>query len=75
MFSKIVIGNGVGFWKTMPTLARSRFTSCALSSTLRPLNRISPSARWPGYRSNIRLKVRSSVDLPQPDGPMKAVTL
>ena len=23
----------------------------------------------------MRLKVRSSVDLPQPDGPMKAVTL
>jgi len=48
MFSKMVIGKGVGFWKTMPTLARSRFTSCSGASTLRPLNMIWPSARWPG---------------------------
>ncbi len=27
-----------------------------------------------GYSSNILLKVRSSVDLPQPDGPINAVT-
>ena len=39
-----------------------------------PSSRISPSARCSGYSSNMRLKVRSSVDLPQPDGPMKAVT-
>ena len=33
----------------------------------------SPSTRVPGIRSFIRLIVRSSVDLPQPDGPMSAV--
>ena len=31
------------------------------------------SARWPGYSAYMRLKTRSSVDLPQPEGPMKAV--
>ena len=40
-----------------------------------PSSRISPSARCSGYSSYMRLKVRSSVDLPQPDGPMNAVTL
>ena len=29
--------------------------------------------RAPGMRSLMRLKQRSRVDLPQPDGPMKAV--
>ena len=48
MFSKIVIGNGVGFWNTIPTFARSRFTSCDGSRMLRPLKRISPTARWFG---------------------------
>ncbi len=33
-----------------------------------------PSTRPPGITSCIRLRVRSTVDLPQPDGPMKAVT-
>ena len=30
--------------------------------------------RVPSTRSFMRLRQRSSVDLPQPDGPMKAVT-
>ena len=34
-----------------------------------------PSTRAPGITSCIRLRVRSTVDLPQPDGPMNAVTL
>ncbi len=34
----------------------------------------SPLARWPGYRSYIRFSTRSSVDLPQPDGPIMPVT-
>ena len=32
-----------------------------------------PLTRAPGMRSLIRLKQRSSVDFPQPEGPMKAV--
>ena len=31
-----------------------------------------PSVRTPSTKSHMRLNVRSSVDLPQPDGPMKA---
>ena len=34
-----------------------------------------PSTRAPGITSCMRLSVRSKVDLPQPDGPMNAVTL
>ena len=34
-----------------------------------------PSTRAPGITSCIRLRERSTVDLPQPDGPMIAVTL
>src|SRR5690349_15506813 len=35
---------------------------------------MSPVWRIPSTRSFMRLKLRRSVDLPQPDGPMKAVT-
>ncbi|MOA38590.1 hypothetical protein D3C78_1602880 [compost metagenome] len=41
---------------------------------LLPSRRISPATRQSSTRSFMRLKQRSSVDLPQPDGPMKAVT-
>jgi hypothetical protein len=40
----------------------------------RPWNSTSPSTRASGTVSCIRLRQRSSVDLPQPDGPMIAVT-
>ena len=33
----------------------------------------SPSTRADGIRSFIRFRQRMNVDLPQPDGPMKAV--
>src|SRR5690349_6405558 len=39
-----------------------------------PLKRTSPSTRAPGTVSCMRLRHRSSVDLPHPDGPMIAVT-
>ena len=58
----------------MPILARISDTSSLEVSRLLPSMMISPSARCSGYSSNIRLKVRSKVDLPHPDGPMKAVT-
>ena len=38
-----------------------------------PWYSIWPSRRVPGIRSFIRLIVRSSVDFPQPDGPISAV--
>ena len=34
-----------------------------------------PSTRAPGITSCIRLSERRNVDLPQPDGPISAVTL
>ncbi len=58
----------------MPTWRRSDTTStpgpyasCPSMSTL-------PSTRAPGMMSFMRLSVRRNVLLPQPDGPMKAVT-
>ncbi|KAJ06547.1 hypothetical protein M004_01925 [Pseudomonas aeruginosa M10] len=70
----MLLGNGLGFWNTMPTRRRSSATSTPLAKMLWPSRRISPSTRQPSTRSFIRLKQRSKVDLPQPDGPMKAVT-
>ncbi len=58
----------------MPIFARSMLTSTPGSRMLRSRYMIEPSARWPGYRSYMRFRVRSRVDLPQPEGPMKAVT-
>ena len=40
-----------------------------------PSSVTSPSARAPGISSCIRLMQRTSVDFPQPDGPIIAVTL
>ena len=39
-----------------------------------PSMRTSPETLAPGMTSCMRLRVRSTVDLPQPEGPMKAVT-
>ena len=73
--SKIdIVGNGFGRWNTMPTIRRTAtgstpdaYRSCWSSITL-------PSTRAPGITSCIRFRVRRNVDLPQPDGPMNAVT-
>ena len=65
------MGNGLGCWNTMPTCTRR-----ALASVLKmswPLNSTTPSVCTPSTKSHMRLKVRSRVDLPQPEGPMKAV--
>src|SRR5262245_51946400 len=42
---------------------------------LEPSKRMSPSMRTPSMRSFSRLKHLSKVDLPHPEGPMKAVTM
>ena len=67
-------GNGLDFWKTIPMLRRSAITSTVLSKMLCPRSRMSPEWRMPSMSSFMRLKFRSSVDFPQPDGPMNAVT-
>ena len=40
-----------------------------------PSSSTAPSTRASGVTSCMRLSERSTVDLPQPEGPMKAVTL
>ena len=56
----------------MPTRRRSCVTSC--ERIFCPSSRISPSSRALRTVSCMRLKVRSNVDLPQPEGPISAVT-
>ena len=71
MLSRMDMGNGLGCWNTMPTLTRSSLASPLKMS--RPATSMTPSVRTVGTKSHMRLKVRSSVDLPQPEGPMNAV--
>ena len=52
-------------------LAAIRVILCILKMSW-PQNSMEPSVRTPSTKSHMRLNVRSSVDLPQPDGPMKA---
>ena len=59
----------------MPIRMRSAATSKAGSKRFLPSSSTSPVARCPGYRAYMRLITRSRVDLPQPEGPMKAVML
>ena len=73
--SKIdIVGNGFGFWKTMPIARRTATTSTEGSYMSRSSSSTLPSAWAPGISSCIRLMQRTIVDLPQPDGPMIAVT-
>src|SRR5437899_120559 len=58
----------------MPTRLRSSVTSSVGSLMSVPPIRILPATRTPSIRSFIRFRQRSSVDLPQPEGPMYAVT-
>ncbi len=69
-----IVGNGVGRWNTMPMWRR---TAIALVPRRRCRVRrgaLRRSTRAPGTVSCMRLRQRRSVDLPQPDGPMIAVT-
>src|SRR5882762_2353036 len=73
-FSKIDFGKGFDFWKTMPTRLRSSVTSSPGSwMSVAPM-RMLPAIRTPSTKSFMRLRHRSRVDLPQPEGPMYAVT-
>src|SRR5512135_210597 len=69
----MLLGNGFGFWKTMPMRRRSATGSVSGKVMSWPSNRSSPSIRQPEIRSFMRLKQRSSVLLPQPEGPIRAV--
>ena len=71
--SKIDLGNGFGFWKTMPMRRRTAIGETPGPYSDAPRYCTSPSTRAPGMRSFMRFSVRSTVVLPQPDGPMNAV--
>jgi hypothetical protein len=72
--SKIdIVGNGFGFWNTIP-IARRTATTSSEPRTSSPSSMILPSARAPGISSCMRLIHRTTVDLPEPDGPIIAVT-
>src|SRR6266550_6660457 len=68
------LGNGFQRWKTIPTRCLRATTSSAGSYTLFPSRHRTPSWRTPGIRSLSLLIDLRNVDLPQPDGPMRAVT-
>ena len=58
----------------MPNRFRSSVTSTRGAKMSSPSKRTFPSMRTPSMMSFIRFRQRRSVDLPQPDGPMSAVT-
>src|SRR5579884_3803948 len=71
MLSKMDVGTGFGTWNTMHKRCRSaRGSSVKMFS---PSSKTMPSTRVWRTVSCRRLKTRSSVDLPEPDGPMMAV--
>jgi len=73
--SKIdIVGNGLGFWNTIPISRRTAVTSIPGAYTSRSSSSTPPSARAPGISSCMRLMHRTTVDLPEPEGPMIAVT-
>jgi len=75
-FSAIdMVGNGLGRWKTIPTWRRTATGSTPGAYRSTPSISTVPSTRAPGITSCIRFRVRRNVDLPQPDGPISAVTL
>ena len=69
----IDFGKGLGRWNTMPMRDRISVASTSDAYRLDSSNRICPSTRAVGIRSFIRLKQRSSVLLPHPEGPISAV--
>ncbi len=74
-FSAIdIVGNGLGRWNTMPTCRRTATGSTPGPYRSTPSIDTLPCTCAPGITSCIRLSVRRNVDLPQPDGPMNAVT-
>jgi hypothetical protein len=64
-----MVGNGVGFWNTIPIRRRTCTGSTARRVDIFAVEQTSPVAVAPGTTSCIRLRQRTSVDLPQPDGP------
>src|SRR6266581_1917262 len=70
----MVLGKGFGCWNTMPTSRRSATGSMPFENTETPSSRMSPAWRVCGISSFSRFTERRKVLLPQPDGPIRAVT-
>src|SRR5437016_9985162 len=70
----MVFGKGFGCWNTMPTSRRSATGSVPFENTETPSSRMSPAWRVCGISSFNRFTERKKVLLPQPDGPIRAVT-
>ena len=68
----MLLGNGFGFWKTMPMRGAPRPDRCRRRRG-RAVVADLPSMRARTTRSFMRLRLRRSVLLPHPDGPMMAV--
>ena len=71
----VMVGNGLGCWDTMPMVRRTLTGATPGPYEFRPSRRTVPVMCPPRITSCIRLRVRSTVDFPQPDGPIKAVTV
>ena len=69
----MLMGKGFAFWKTMPTRRRRSVSCISFEKISSPRSRTPPSMRTFGTRSFIRFRVLRKVDLPQPEGPMRAV--
>src|SRR2546430_4837933 len=70
----MVFGKGFGCWNTIPTSRRSATGSVPFENTETPSSRMSPPWRVCGISSFSRFTERRKVLLPQPDGPISAVT-
>ncbi len=70
----LIVGNGVGRWKTMPIRRRTSTGSTAGAYMSLPWNNTLPVILAPRTSSCIRLRHRMSVDFPEPEGPIIAVT-
>ena len=68
----MVIGNGLGCWKTIVTRRRNSLTSSSWMSSLSIV--ICPARPAPGVISVRRLSERSSVVFPEPEAPISAST-
>src|SRR3989449_3502380 len=70
----MLLGKGFGAWNTMPTSRRSATGSVPFENTETPSSRMSPVRRVFGISSFNRFTERRKVLLPQPEGPIRAVT-
>ena len=67
--STVMCGNRLNDWNTMPTLRRTRFASIPGAVTSWPSRKIRPE-----LIGSSRFRQRSSVDLPDPDAPIRQTT-